>query len=595
MRIMEFIGLGFFATWLAATPLGTGFSYQGQLARDGDAISGPYDFEFLLYNQVDGGEPVADPVLLDRVPVEDGLFSVELDFGMTPFGGDQLWIEVWVRESDGVEDPVALTPRQPLTPAPFALFSRFVEIDSVTGSEIADGTVTASDLAASAVGAAQVNASQVQLRLNDGCTAGAMIQSVGSDGSVTCAADQDTTYAAGQGLRLNGTEFAVDTETTQARVTETCSVGMVLSGINADGGVICTLLPVGRTRWVTSGGYTSIAVRDGDLPILSVSGFGLSVYACSNPACSSGRRYRVDDASGVGQYNAIALRADGNPIVSYYDAGNEALKIFDCDDPDCATGTARIVDQNNFNVGLYTDMAVGPDNLPVISYLQEESFGFTSLKLLKCNDPDCAGNDETINTIESSAFTGRYSSVAVPPDGLPVISYYDSAAGALKIAKCDDPACDGGGETITVIDNSSAVTGQFTSIALGWLNLPIVSYFDETNSRLMTAYCSTADCTEFETDSVADAYRFGEPTSIAVRRSGRAVIAYQSDDGNLEVFDCFNVACSTGVVRALDSDGFVGQLASIALRSDDTPVTSYRNGNNGVILVYSCGDSRCQN
>ena len=47
------------------------------------------------------------------------------------------------------------------------------------------------------------------------------------------------TYAAGTGLTLSGTTFAVDTATIQARVTGICPAGQAMTAIAANGTVMC--------------------------------------------------------------------------------------------------------------------------------------------------------------------------------------------------------------------------------------------------------------------------------------------------------------------------------------------------------------------
>lgn len=47
-----------------------------------------------------------------------------------------------------------------------------------------------------------------------------------------------------------------------------------------------------------------------------------------------------------------------------------------------------------------------------------------------------------ITTVDDAANeVGLYTSIAIGADGLPVISYYDASAHALKVAKCGTRSC----------------------------------------------------------------------------------------------------------------------------------------------------------
>ena len=74
-------------------------NYQGRLTDVGGGFDGSFDFQFELYDQADGGNRVGDTVVTQSVGVVDGLFSVDLDFGAVDFG-DELWLEISVREDD---------------------------------------------------------------------------------------------------------------------------------------------------------------------------------------------------------------------------------------------------------------------------------------------------------------------------------------------------------------------------------------------------------------------------------------------------------------------------------------------------------------
>jgi hypothetical protein len=102
------------------TPLGTAFTYQGKLDSSGAGLNGVVDFRFRLFDAAVAGNELG-AVNVDDVPITDGLFTVALDFGQAPFTGSARWLEIGVRET-GVNF-TTLTPRQLLTPAPFALYA----------------------------------------------------------------------------------------------------------------------------------------------------------------------------------------------------------------------------------------------------------------------------------------------------------------------------------------------------------------------------------------------------------------------------------------------------------------------------------------
>ncbi len=106
----------------AQTPVGTAFIYQGQLKDGGVPANDEYDFIFRLFDDPVGGTQVGGDVEIDEWLVSDGLFTVELDFGTDVFTGDALWLEVSVR-LDGGGEYTELSPRQPLTATPYALYA----------------------------------------------------------------------------------------------------------------------------------------------------------------------------------------------------------------------------------------------------------------------------------------------------------------------------------------------------------------------------------------------------------------------------------------------------------------------------------------
>ncbi len=113
----------------AQTPVSTAFTYQGQLRMDDRPLNAEADFLFTLRDAETGGSQIGAFQQVDALPVVDGLFTVELDFGVAAFDGDARWLEIWVRSPAGGGDFTTLSPRQPLTPTPYAVRTRGIDVD----------------------------------------------------------------------------------------------------------------------------------------------------------------------------------------------------------------------------------------------------------------------------------------------------------------------------------------------------------------------------------------------------------------------------------------------------------------------------------
>ena len=116
-----FAGLGavLFCGNTIAAPAVSAVSYQGHLVDSGLPANGIYDLSFALFDAPMNGQQIGPGVTNSSLLVSNGLFTASLDFGIDSFNGDARWLEIAVRS--GTNDFALLSPRQPLTAAPYAL------------------------------------------------------------------------------------------------------------------------------------------------------------------------------------------------------------------------------------------------------------------------------------------------------------------------------------------------------------------------------------------------------------------------------------------------------------------------------------------
>jgi hypothetical protein len=98
---------------------GTAFTYQGRLTDTSSPANGSYDLRFTVYDALTGGSAVGGPLTNTSTAVSNGVFTVVLDFG-TVFPGANRWLEIAAR-TNGNGGFSVLSPRQPLTAAPYAV------------------------------------------------------------------------------------------------------------------------------------------------------------------------------------------------------------------------------------------------------------------------------------------------------------------------------------------------------------------------------------------------------------------------------------------------------------------------------------------
>jgi hypothetical protein len=89
--------------------------------------------QFTLFSVSSGGSAIAGPVVQAAIGVTNGLFTTTVDFGSV-FNGATNWLELAVRTNGAGSFSPALTPRQQLTPTPYAVYAEKANAAGLTGT-----------------------------------------------------------------------------------------------------------------------------------------------------------------------------------------------------------------------------------------------------------------------------------------------------------------------------------------------------------------------------------------------------------------------------------------------------------------------------
>jgi hypothetical protein len=348
---------------------------------------------------------------------------------------------------------------------------------------------------------------------------------------------------------------------------------------------------------------TSVTDSSGNTNTLTASentnnGFSQSTGKISNSFLTGGTPTYITDQSGSNiteLYPDMALDSSGFPVIVYYDLENTDLIVVHCNDKECKGGdeNVNIVDSTN-NTGRYPTIQLDSNGYPMIAYQYATGL---DLKYVHCNDVNCAGSNETFTTIETSNNVGYYPRMVLDSSGYPVIVHYSSTAGDVRIYHCSHVDCTSG--TANIVDSSGTVGNNIhgTDLVLNSSGYPVVSYYDTTNSELKVATCSDANCATVVTKSPLSTLSLivGFYTSIELDGSGLPMIAYyDSSNTDLVFLHCDDVLCD-GVENAnrvvVDAGNAV--MPSLEKDSSGLPVIAAHSGSGIYPRVYLCADTSC--
>ena len=652
--------LALLATPLFAAPVGTAFTYQGELrssATHAPVADGAYDFEFHLFDDA----AVVNELALqtkDDVAVAGGLFSVDLDFTDVPFALSQAyWLEVRVRPGAEGGAFQALLPRQRITPTPYAINARGVQDGGVGNAALIDGAVSADKIGAQQVGAAQIadgaidsdklssnavtsaaildgsvgsaeiDATQVQRRVA-ACGAGAAIQAIAQDGTVTCesaGAGTVTSIDTAGGLSggpivssgtlsiadggvtsskiLDGTVGSVDIDAAQVqRRVAACAAGGAIQAIAQDGTVTCQSAGAGTVSSIDTGagltggpittagtisiadeGVTSGKIADGAIASVDVLDGGLQAEDLA------------DNSVGSGEVTNNALTADDLATSS---VGSDEIAdgtVASVDIVDNSIGTLDIGNGSIASVDIQdSSIAANDVNNTSVQWRVSQSCSGAIRQINADGTVVCnAAAASTVRPVQPLVFSvptiaaGGASSVVIGVDGLPLISVHDTVAGNLVVVHCENPACSAA--TTTTIDNAANDVGAFNSIAIDGRGFGAVAYYDATAGDLKLALCADLACTSATLRTLDSTDDVGKFAAIGFDATNLVAIAYFDEtNDNLKFARCTNATCSTSAVGTVDgSANDVGRALSL-MTFNGIAVIAYADATAGSLKLARC-------
>ena len=179
------------------------------------------------------------------------------------------------------------------------------------------------------------------------------------------------------------------------------------------------------------GPYNSLCIDSGGIPHISFSyrsNYSLG-YAHRNGG--SWTVDPVDTTNGSGYYTSIILETDNKPHISIQDGLNDNLMYIHWDDDESKwngqvnTDGPDTVDSTDVT-GLYTSIALDADGNPHISYYDDTN---NDLRYAYWN-----GSSWKTETVDSAGNMGSHTSIDLDSNGHAHISYYDATNESLKYA-----------------------------------------------------------------------------------------------------------------------------------------------------------------
>lgn len=607
---------------LPAQAASTTFTYQGELKQSGALPTAKFDFRFSLYDAA--GTQVSQAALVkDDVDVVDGRFTVDLDFG-TVFAVNSAPLLLQIEVAPGAGGAfAALTPRQAITPAPFAM-----------RADVADGAVSvpwAGVAGKPADFADNVDNGITQITTpQTGGLAGGPITTSGplsiaplgvasgmiADNAVTAGKLQDGSVTTDKLLDGAVKLAKIDPESVQARVTGTCNAGEFMQGVGKNGGVTCT---AAAAATVADGSITSAKILDGTIAAVDIGNNAVGAAALATDAVTSGKI--LNGAVGAAKVNPSEVQLRQTNACG---AGTFMRGLAQTGIPDCQLFSSESI----INIITSGGLTGGPiSGNGTISIAND---GVTVQKIMDGAVITAKVQDKAITNakIDDGAITlskiadGAVTSAKLSGSSVTTAAIADAqvtdlklAPGAVTSAKILDgtiASADLAANAVTApaiatdaVTNAKIADGAVSGAKVASASVQLRVFGSCPTGKVLTAIlesgnvvCEAAAGT-YASSSVDDPATgtAGRSPSISLF-GGKVAIGHTFENGasiTARITTCSDTSCvpsaTINAASPISSGGAIDALAAVAHDSSGIPRVAYFS--NGAIWLARCADAAC--
>lgn len=256
----------------------------------------------------------------------------------------------------------------------------------------------------------------------------------------------------------------------------------------------------------------------------------------------------------------------------------------------------RIEDTSRASFG-HPQITIDAAGLPVLAYPRYEVDQPPALRVVRCDDPDCAGLPEAFVelTLWSDGLDAiEVTSLALDPFGNPIIAVSEIVYGGFDVrtplvVQCNDPSC--AHSDVSVQAMSEPTDGLVVSNLLVQADGSLIQAMaSQARGSMSVVTCSGGSCADGDRNVSTLPVFFPYQIEAALDSSGQLVLAYgPTNNGTINLIRCFDALClSATPPTALSDDTWPGRFA-MTLDSNDNPVVAFDSANK----LWVCDDPGC--